>query len=152
MVRAWLTREVIDPAAVLALVGAEEDGAALLFLGIVRNHNDGRAVTGMTYEAYGEMAEKVLDAIASEAAERAGSDRVAVVHRVGELAIGEASVAIAVSSPHRGEAYDASRYVIEEIKARLPVWKKERYAEGEAQWLDGETPPTGAGRAGAGRE
>jgi molybdopterin synthase catalytic subunit len=143
-VRAWITRETIDPTAVLGLVGAEEDGATLLFLGIVRDHNEGRAVRGMTYEAYGEMAEKVLERIAAEAAERAGSERVAVVHRVGELAIGEASVAIAVSSPHRAEAYAASRYVIEEIKARLPVWKKEHYVEGGARWLDGVGPRTPA--------
>lgn len=143
MARAWVTRDPIDPAVVLGLVGAERDGAALLFLGVVRNHNGGRAVSGVTYDAYGAMAEKVLMEIATEAAERAGSDRVAVVHRVGELGVGEASVAIAVSSPHRAEAYDASRYVIEQIKARLPVWKRERYEEGSARWLEGVKPPTG---------
>lgn len=145
MARGWLTREVIDPAAVLALVGGDEDGAALLFLGVVRDHNEGRSVAGMTYEAYGEMAERVLEDIAAEAADRAGSDRIAVVHRVGDLGIGEASVAIAVSTPHRAEAYDASRYVIEQIKVRLPVWKKEHYLEGSARWLGGATPPSGAG-------
>ncbi|NLG62711.1 MAG: molybdopterin converting factor, partial [Candidatus Cloacimonetes bacterium] len=81
-----------------------------------------------------------LAEIAAEAAERAGSDRVAVVHRTGELAVGEASVAIAVSSPHRAEAFDACRYVIEEIKKRLPVWKQERYVDGDEAWLDGAVP------------
>jgi molybdopterin synthase catalytic subunit len=139
--RAWITREPIDPAGVLARVGADEDGAVLLFLGIVRDHNDGAAVRGLTYEAYDEMATRVLDEIAGEAAERLGTDRIAVVHRVGELGIGEASVAIAASSPHRAESFDATRYVIEEIKKRLPVWKKEHYVEGGAEWLEGRTPP-----------
>jgi len=126
---------------VLAHVGADEDGAAVLFLGIVRDHADGRPVTGMTYESYEEMAEPVLREIALEAAQRIGSDRVAVVHRVGDLRIGEVSVAIAVSSPHRAEAFDASRYVIEEIKKRLPVWKKEHYADGAPEWVRGTVPP-----------
>jgi len=144
-VRSWITREPIDPAVVLGLVGTGEDGAVLLFLGTVRETNDGRAVTGMRYDSYGAMAEKVLDRIAMEAATRLGTDRLAVVHRVGELAIGEVSVAIAVSSPHRAEVFDAGRYVIEEIKKRLPVWKKEHYLEGGSEWLDGTTPAVEAG-------
>ncbi len=131
----------IDPAAVLARVGHDADGAAILFLGVVRDHADGRPVDGMRYDAYREMAEGVLGEIAREAAARLGTDRVAVVHRTGELAVGEVSVAIAVSSPHRAEAFDASRYVIEEIKKRLPVWKKEHYADGQAAWVEGEVPP-----------
>lgn len=130
---------------VLARVGAEQDGAVLLFLGTVRDHADGRGVRGMRYDAYEDMAAGVLAAIAQEAADRLGTDRVAVVHRVGALAVGEVSVAIAVSSPHRADAYDASRHVIEEIKKRLPVWKKEQYADGEASWVEGVVPPgTGA--------
>lgn len=138
--RAWITRDPIDPSAVLERVGAPEDGAALLFLGVVRDHNDGATVTGLSYEAYDEMAERVLDEIAGEAAERLGTPRVVVVHRVGELAVGEVSVAIAASSPHRAESFDATRYVIEEIKKRLPVWKQEHYVEGDPQWLEGVTP------------
>ncbi len=130
----------IDPAALTGRVGAAEDGAVLLFLGIVRDHNDGRAVSGMEYEAYAEMAERELGRIVTEAAELLGSDRVAVAHRVGVLAIGETSVAVAVSSPHRQQAYAASRYVIEEIKKRLPVWKREHYLDGERSWLPGHTP------------
>lgn len=132
-------------------VGAREDGATLLFLGMVRDHADGRPVTGMTYESYEEMAAPVLREIALEAAQRIGSDRVAVVHRVGDLTIGEVSVAIAVSSPHRAEAYDASRYVIEEIKKRLPVWKKEHYTDGAQEWVEGTVPP-GAGATSIGPE
>lgn len=139
--KSWITTEPLDPTAILDMVGAEEDGAVLLFLGIVRDHNDGRRVSGMRYDAYVPMAEKVLGEIAAEAAARLGTDRIVVAHRIGELQIGEASVAIAVSSPHRAVAYEASRYVIEEIKKRLPVWKEEHYIEGDARWLDGQVPP-----------
>ena len=78
--------------------------------------------------------------IVGEAARSAGTDRIAAVHRIGELEVGEVSVAIAVSSPHRAQAYDASRYIIEEIKKRLPVWKKERYSDGVEEWVEGRIP------------
>ncbi|MDH5758648.1 MAG: molybdenum cofactor biosynthesis protein MoaE [Gemmatimonadota bacterium] len=141
MIHSRIVRNPIAPSEVLARVGHPEDGAVLLFLGVVRDHADGRSVTGMRYECYEEMAEEVLAEIAGEAALRLGTDRLAVVHRVGELAIGETSVAIAVSSPHRGEGYDASRFVIEEIKKRLPVWKHEHYADGASAWVEGTVPP-----------
>lgn len=133
-----IVTEPIDPANVLSRTGGVEDGAVLLFLGTVRDHADGRPVRGMRYEAYEAMAERVLGEIAGEAAARLGTERIAVVHRVGDLELGEVSVAIAVSSPHRGAAYEASRYVIEEIKRRLPVWKHERYADGQAAWVNGQ--------------
>lgn len=140
--RAWVTRDPIDAGAILGAVGAPADGAALLFVGTVRDHNDGRPVVGVRYEAYVEMAERVLVQIAAEAAARLGTDRLVVVHRIGELAVGDASVAIAASSPHRAEAFDACRFVIEEIKRRVPIWKEEHYAGGEApRWLAGATPP-----------
>ncbi len=142
-----VTRDPIDSAAALARVGAAEDGAAVLFLGVVRNENEGRPVSGMEYEGYAEMAREELAAIVAEAARRAGSERVAAVHRLGELEVGETSVAVAVSAPHRAEAFDAARYVIEQVKARLPVWKRERYLDGEPEWLPGRTPSV-AGRAG----
>lgn len=141
MIHAAIVHDPIRNEDVLVHVGAEQDGATVLFLGVVRDHADGRPVTGMTYEAYEEMAEPVLREIALEAAQRVGSDRVAVVHRVGDLGIGDVSVAIAVSSPHRAESFDASRYVIEEIKKRLPVWKKEHYADGSREWVEGTVPP-----------
>lgn len=148
MIHSALVREPIDPTEVLARVGAPEDGAVLLFLGTVRNHAGGESVDGVTYEAYERMAAPVLAEIAGEAAERLGTERVAVVHRVGELQVGDVSVAIAVSSPHRAQAYDASRYVIEEIKRRLPVWKKEQYSDGRAAWVEGVRPAReGAGSA-----
>ncbi len=138
--------EPIDPAAVLDRVGDPRDGAVVLFLGIVRNANEGRPVSGMEYDGYIEMAREQLAAIAGEAAERAGSDRVAVAHRLGALDIGEVSVAIAASTPHRAEAFDAARHVIEEIKKRLPVWKREHYLDREAAWLDGRLPAAAASR------
>jgi molybdopterin synthase catalytic subunit len=94
------------------------------------------------------MAEQVLAAIAAEAAERAGTDRLAVVHRTGELEIGNVSVAIAVSTPHREQSFDAARYVIEQIKLRLPVWKHEHYTDSESRWLDGAVPPVADSAAG----
>jgi molybdopterin synthase catalytic subunit len=136
--------ESIDPAAVLARVGTEADGAVVLFVGIVRDHAEGRPVSGMTYEAYTSMASSELAALAGEAAERWRTDRVAVVHRTGALTLGEPSVAIAVSTPHRAEAYEASRWIIEAIKVRLPIWKHEHFTDGESRWVPGRTPPTPA--------
>jgi len=137
---AAIVQEPIDPAHILSLIGADCDGASILFLGVVRDHNDGRSVGGVRYDAYDEMAARVLSEIVEEAARSAGTDRIAAVHRVGDLKVGEVSVVIAVSSPHRAEAYDASRYIIEEIKKRLPVWKKERYSDGAEQWVEGSNP------------
>ncbi len=140
MIHSGVTHDPLDPSEVMRRVGAPGDGAVVLFVGTVRDHADGRPVTRMEYEGYREMAESVLREIATEAAEIAASDRVAVVHRLGSLEIGEASVVIAVSSAHRGQAYAASRHVIEEIKKRLPVWKKEHYADGPSRWVRGTTP------------
>lgn len=140
-----ITTGPIDPSAVLARVGTPSDGAVALFMGTVRNANEGRPVGGMEYEGYAEMAREQLAVIVAEAAARAGSGRVAAVHRLGELAVGEVSVAIAVSTPHRAEAFEAARHVIEEIKKRLPVWKREHYLDGEAEWLDGQVPVGASG-------
>jgi molybdopterin synthase catalytic subunit len=108
----------------------------------VRNHADGRPVASLRYDAYVEMAEGVLAALAREAADAMGVERIAVVHRIGHLEVGEVSVGIAVSSPHRADAYRTSRWIIEEIKKRLPVWKKEGYADGGERWVEG-TPVEG---------
>jgi len=137
---AAITREPIDPARLLGDSVSPGDGAALLFWGVVRNQNDGRSVSHLEYHAYAGMAERMMHRIAEEAIERFGVGDVRIVHRVGTLAIGEASVAIAVASPHRGEAYEASRYVIEELKQRVPIWKREGYVEGESEWVPGFTP------------
>jgi molybdopterin synthase catalytic subunit len=139
-IETWITTEPIDTGRVLSATGSPADGAILLFLGIVRRENGGREVTGMRYDAYGSMAERVLREIAGEAANTYGATHVAAVHRTGDLAIGDVSVAVAVSTPHRADAFTAGRWVIDELKRRLPVWKKEHYVDG-SRWLDGSSPP-----------
>lgn len=138
---ARITPDAIDTADVLGRVAAPSNGAAVLFIGTVRDENEGRRVHGMRYDAYVDMAERVLGEIAAEAGRRAGVDHIAVVHRIGELALGDVSVAIAVGAPHRAESFDAARWIIEQIKVRLPVWKQEHYAGGESEWLAGTVPP-----------
>ena len=133
MIWSDVTSDPIDPAAVLRRVGGPEDGAVALFLGTVRNVNEGRPVSGMDYHGYELMAKEQLAAIVGEAAARTGARQIAAVHRLGTLDLEEVSVAIAASSPHRGPTFEATRYVIEEIKKRLPVWKKEIYADGSAR-------------------
>jgi molybdopterin synthase catalytic subunit len=111
-------------------------GAVILFAGAVRDLNDGRAVTGIEYRAYEAMARQELDAIITEAAERFSTRDIVVEHRLGELETGELSVVIAVSHAHRAEAYAASRFVIEELKKRVPIWKREAYVDGTREWVD----------------
>jgi molybdopterin synthase catalytic subunit len=132
---ASITREPIDTAAILAAVAAPAHGAVALFLGTVREQNDGRPVSGMRYDSYEAMASSVLAEIVAEAAAVMGDGEIVAVHRIGELAIGDVSVAIAAASPHRAPAFDAARYVIEQIKLRLPVWKQEHYMDGSERWL-----------------
>ena len=147
---AAVTDQPLDAARLLADCVSPDDGAALLFWGVVRNENDGRAVDQLEYHAYGAMAEKEMLRIAEEAVARFGTGDIRVVHRVGTLAVGEASVAIVVASPHRGQAYEASRYVIEELKRRVPVWKREGYVDGDREWVPGFVPAAaGAAEAGA---
>lgn len=142
-----LTREPIDPAALLRRVGRPANGALVLFVGVVREVNDGRAVTGIEYSAYEAMAATELAAIAEEAGTRFGTPDIAIEHRLGELALEEASVGIAVGHPHRGGAYDASRWIIEQLKQRVPIWKREHYVDGTREWVD----PAGRPAAAAGR-
>jgi molybdopterin synthase catalytic subunit len=143
---ALVTSDPIDPARMLGGALSPADGAALLFWGVVRRENDGRAVSDLEYSAYAPMAEKEMLRIADEARERFGTGAIHIVHRVGLLRIGEASVAIAVASPHRAEAYEASRYVIEQLKQRVPVWKREGYVDGATEWVPGFTPAAEAAR------
>jgi molybdopterin synthase catalytic subunit len=136
-----ITEEPIRVEEFLADLPSSSDGAMVLFLGVVRDHHQGRQVTGLVYEAYREMAEEMLRTIAAEVEERFGTDRIVAKHRIGALGIGEVATAIGIATPHRDKAYDASRYFIEEIKKRLPIWKQETYAGGEKRWLDGTVPP-----------
>lgn len=122
-----VSQAVADPAA----------GAVCTFTGTVRDHSDAGSVTGLTYEAWHELAEQRLAELANEMLERWPLCRVAIVHRVGELAVGEASVIVAVSAAHRAEAFEACRHGIERLKADVPIWKKEGLVSGEAQWVVG---------------
>jgi molybdopterin synthase catalytic subunit len=132
-----LVREPIDVAA-LQDVGAG-DGALCLFLGVVRGENDGRRVVGLEYEAYEDMALAMLEEIAADARRRFGVSDVRIVHRLGRLEVGDVSVAVAVVSPHRAEAFAACRHAIDTLKARVPIWKKELYADG-AVWREEPAP------------
>jgi molybdopterin synthase catalytic subunit len=128
-------------AAVLASSAGRDagaDGAVVTFLGLVRNHNVGRGVRYLEYEAYEPLALKAFERIAHEIHERWPGARVALHHRVGRLQIGEASVAIAARSPHRGDAYAACRYAIERVKQIAPIWKREFFDGGDV-WIEGAT-------------
>jgi molybdopterin synthase catalytic subunit len=129
-----LTREPIDIPALLASVGDPRAGAVLLFSGTVREHSRGRHVEFLEYEAYEVLAEREMRRIAEEAATRWPVLRLAVIHRLGHLDVGEPSVAIAVSSPHRGDAFEAGRFVIDTLKQTVPIWKKEVWGTGE-EWI-----------------
>jgi molybdopterin synthase catalytic subunit len=131
---ASLTREPLDLLALQAVSAA--DGALCLFVGVVRRENAGRAVRFLEYEAYEEMALPELERLEAEARSRWPVTEVRIVHRLGRLEIGEASVAVAVASPHRAEAFAACRFVIDTLKATVPIWKKEHF-EGGAVWVEG---------------
>jgi len=129
-----LVREPIDAAALQD--ASARDGAVCVFLGVVRGDNDGRAVVRLEYEAYEEMALPMMEEIAAGARARFGATDVRIVHRLGRLEIGEVSVAVAAASPHRAEAFAACRYAIDTLKATVPIWKKEFFADG-AVWQEG---------------
>jgi molybdopterin synthase catalytic subunit len=140
--RSAIVRRAIDTSALLAEVRRPRNGAAVLFVGTVREVNEGRAVTGMEYTAYEAMAERELTAIVREAATRFDTENIVVEHRLGSLDLGEVSVAVVAAHPHRAPAFDAARYVIEELKRRVPIWKLEYYADGTRDWVDPTTDRT----------
>ena len=142
--RTALVSRPLDPGALLAEVASTANGATLLFVGTVRETNEGRAVTGIDYSAYAPMAERELEAIAREACARFGTAHLVLEHRTGTLGLGEASVAIAVAHPRRAAAYEASRWVLEELKRRVPIWKREHYADGGREWVDPTRATPGA--------
>lgn len=137
-----ITAGAIDPFLVEDSVRSAAAGATVTFLGIVREtSDDGRAVVGLEYEAHESLACAVFETIVTEARERFGEVRLAIVHRVGELAVGDVAVAVAAASAHRAQAFDACRYAIDQLKERAPVWKKEHYCSGASAWKsnDGRT-------------
>jgi molybdopterin synthase catalytic subunit len=130
-----VSTDPIDPGALLTAVAHPAAGAVVLFTGTVRNHSAGReGVTRLEYEAYGEVAEEKIAAIVAEARERWPVLEATVVHRVGSLQVGETTVAVAVSAAHRADAFAAGRYLIDEVKQRAPIWKKEHWPGG-AEWV-----------------
>jgi Molybdopterin converting factor, large subunit len=139
LIRSALVRRIIDVPDLIHEVADNANGATSLFVGTVRSSNDGKEVLMIEYSAYDEMAEKEMELIVGEAAERFGVRQIAVEHRLGELAIGEASVAIATAHPRRSPAIDSMRYVIEQLKQRVPIWKLEHYADGSRNWVNAGT-------------
>jgi molybdopterin synthase catalytic subunit len=142
-----LTPDPLDAAALVAAVADPDHGGTATFIGTTRREGGAREVAELRYEAYEELAEAELAAIAAEAEARYGA-RVAVAHRVGTVAVGEPSVAVAASAGHRREAFAACRYAIDALKARAPIWKQTVYADGETGWIDGcaAPRPAAAGR------
>ncbi len=135
MANEYLTEQPIDPGELLVRVRRDADGGLALFVGVVRSHHDGHAVDRLEYVAYREMAEREMARIANELAAAHPEARVLLKHRLGLLAIGDVAVVVAASAPHREEAFAACRAGIEEIKLRLPVWKKE-YGPAGAIWVE----------------
>jgi molybdopterin synthase catalytic subunit len=138
-----LVREPINSAALVDHVRTASDGAVVTFDGCVRNQSHGRRTLYLDYEAYESMALAKIGEIAAQLHEKFAIDRVAIAHRLGRLEIGETSVFIAVSAPHRPAAFDACRFAIDTLKRTVPIWKKEYFADG-AVWADGELPPVPA--------
>jgi|SRR5579859_174098 len=137
-----LTRDVIDADKSVASAKRGEDGAVVVFDGIVRNHTRNRQTLYLDYEAYEEMALKQMDSLSRDAIARFGVRHITLVHRLGRLNIGETSVLIVVASAHRGQAFEACRWVIDTLKKTVPIWKKETFADGVV-WAPGEPFPEG---------
>jgi len=137
-----LTRERISLDALLAAVASPTCGGTCVFLGTVRNSPDEHGVTAIEYSAYEEMVEAEFGRLLADAGTRWPDARIAVRHRLGTIAAGEASIGIAAAAPHRAQAFDACRFVIEEVKKRVPVWKKEMRVDGTEVWVDPSGRPT----------
>ena len=142
--RAALTDDPIDAARAVAAVSGPGRGAVVTFLGTVRDQHGGRPVEKLIYSAYRPMALEGLQRIVADLEAAHPELRAAIVHRLGEVPVGEASVVIAIGSPHRGAAYEASRTALERLKAEIPIWKREHYADGEAAWREEEPLTKGA--------
>jgi molybdopterin synthase catalytic subunit len=135
MIRASIVRQKIVLDDLIGQAASPAFGATAIFIGTVRDENEGRSVDGIDYSAYEEMAELEMSRILEEARNRYSIESAIVEHRVGELAVGDASIAIVVAHPHRGAALDALRYIIDETKARATIWKREHYSDGTREWV-----------------
>lgn len=141
--RTAIVERPLDPSSLLEEVASVANGATVLFVGTVREVNEGRSVAGIDYAAYSAMAESELGAIARQAAAEWNTSDIVVEHRIGTLGLGEASIAIAVAHPRRAAAFDAARMIIEEVKRRVPIWKREHYTDGTREWIDPTRPAAG---------
>jgi molybdopterin synthase catalytic subunit len=130
-----LTNDPIDFAALTESVRSDQAGAVLLFLGTVREMTGDRRTVALDYDAYPQMAEAKMAELEAEARERWPVVHAGIVHRLGRLELGDASVAVAVSAPHRHQAFEAGRFLIDELKVRVPIWKKENWADGSTEWV-----------------
>ena len=139
-----LTDQPLDGEALAKLVMRPSDGGLVVFSGVVRNNSEDRAVRYLEYEAYREMALPKLEQVQRETLDRWPMASVAMAHRLGRMEIGETSVIVAASAPHRAEAFEAGRYAIDRLKEIVPIWKKEFFAEGES-WPAGSIPDPAAG-------
>jgi molybdopterin synthase catalytic subunit len=137
----------LDPGQLRAALADPACGGYAAFEGWVRDHNEGAPVRRLEYEAFEALAVREGERILAEAVERFGVARVACAHRLGELAVGELAVWVGVSAPHRDEAFRACRYIIDEVKHRLPIWKKEHYLSGDSGWVNCERCAAGAAAA-----
>ena len=134
---AELVHDLIDTAALTAAAARPDCGAVLAFLGTTRNQHEGRAVVLLEYEAYERMALEALAHIETEVCARFAVRSCAIVHRLGEVPPAQASVVVVVAAVHRGPAFDACRWAMDELKRTVPIWKKERFADGGAEWVGG---------------
>ncbi|MXV77668.1 molybdenum cofactor biosynthesis protein MoaE [Candidatus Poribacteria bacterium] len=130
-----ITDEIITETQVREVVESPEAGAVVLFLGTVRNNTDGRQVKHLEYDAYTPMAERKMAEIGQEILEKWGIKHVAIIHRVGKLEIGEVSVAVGVASPHRKNGFEACKYAMDRLKQIVPIWKREVWLDGDAEWV-----------------
>lgn len=135
-----LVREPIDPRAIEREVLSNSDGALVTFAGTTRDHNEGQQVLSLSYEAYPEMAQKVMGAIFEEAVKRFSIGRARVVHRLGEVPLGETAVLVVVAAPHRAAAFDACRFLMDRLKSEVPIFKRETLAKGKGERWIGELP------------
>ncbi|MFK7741257.1 MAG: molybdenum cofactor biosynthesis protein MoaE [Planctomycetota bacterium] len=138
-----LVHDVIDPRALEEECRTDRDGAVVTFAGTTRNHNEGKQVVSLSYETYTEMAQRVMCGLFEEAIRRFPITRARVVHRLGEVPVGEATVVVVVASPHRGPAFDACRFLMDRLKDEVPIWKREKLVDGEGERWVGELPKSG---------
>lgn len=134
-----LCHEPLDPWALQEEVCTDREGAVVTFAGVTRSHHDGKAVLGLRYECYEEMVRKVMDRLFAQVLDRFAVSRVRVAHRLGEVPVGETSVLVVVGAEHRGPAFEATRWLMDRLKAEVPIFKKEQLAEGGARWV-GDLP------------